>query len=319
MPQSSPSNSVPLLLFAIMCMIWGSTWIAIKTGVEAVPPLFFAATRFIAAGILMLAWIRGTGRPLDVHRSDLTRLLAASALTVSATYGFLFWGLQHVDSGLAGVINLSLIPLGMFAIGVAMREERFSLRPLSAIAFGIAGLVILLRPSLAGNGDTTEFLGIIAIIAGTLAYCLGSVMNRPLLRSYPTVLLSGLATLIGGLLLLALALVLEPVTIGTFAAYWRMDVIASWLFLVLFGSLVAFTIFLRLLRDWGPARASTYGFVSPLVAVIIGITVNEEQFGLAEAMGSILLILAARLALGGQAQGREPVRATRDHDRAKRL
>src|SRR5690348_11411062 len=102
----------PQLLFAAMALIWGLTWIAIKTGVAAVPPLFFAGTRFVAAGLLLLAWSRFAGGSAGVRRSvqreDWPKLLVATLLMIVATYALLFWGTAHVASGLASVINLAL-------------------------------------------------------------------------------------------------------------------------------------------------------------------------------------------------------------------
>ncbi len=288
-------------MFAAMCLIWGTTWIAIKVGVEASPPLFFAGSRFVAAGLLMLAWRRLRGGPVTLPRPDWPRQFVISLFMIAATYGFLFWGLQHVASGLSAVINLALTPVALLAIGLAYGAERFSPRRAAAVALGILGLVVLLEPAGAGRGDPLEPWGMAAIVAGTLAYCWGSVLSRPLLRAHGPLLVSGLSTLIGGVMLLVLAFWIEPLDAGLLAIYLRPEVMAGWLFLVLFGSLVAFTIYLRLLRDWGPLSAGMYAFVSPVIAVAFGALVFAEAFGPVEALGSLLMLGAARLALARSA------------------
>src|SRR5690349_4053939 len=103
-------RSTTYLLFAAMCLIWGLTWLAIKTGIAAVPPLFFAGSRFVAAGIALLIWTRATGSraALRVHRQDWPAMLVAAVLVIVGTYSLLFWGMRNVASGLAAVINLSL-------------------------------------------------------------------------------------------------------------------------------------------------------------------------------------------------------------------
>ena len=285
------------LMFTVMCLIWGMTWIAIKTGVTAVPPVFFAGSRFIAAGLLMLAWRRVHGGPMAFPRRDWPRQLVLATLMIAATYGFLFWGMQHVASGLSAVINLALIPIGLLAIGLAYGAEHYSHRRAAAVALGVIGLVVLFGPAGAVRGDPLEPWGMAAIVAGTLAYCWGSVLSRPLVRAHGPLLVSGLSTLVGGAMLIGLALLIEPVDREALAAYARPEVLAGWLFLVLFGSLVAFTIYLRLLRDWGPLRAGLYAFISPVIAVALGAVVFAEAFGPVEALGSVLMLGAAWLAL----------------------
>jgi drug/metabolite transporter (DMT)-like permease len=284
-------------MFAAMCLIWGMTWIAIKAGVEAVPPLFFAASRFLAAGMLMLIWCRLRGAPIALPRSDWPRQVLLATLMIAATYGFLFWGMQHVASGLSAVINLALIPIALFAIGLAYGAERYSHRRLAAVVLGVLGLVVLFEPAGAARGDPLEPWGMAAIVAGTLAYCWGSVLSRPLVQAQGPLLVSGLSTLIGGAMLLVLAFWIEPLDAGLLAIYLRPEVLAGWLFLVLFGSLAAFTIYLRLLRDWGPLSAGMYAFVSPAIAVALGALVFAEVFGPVEALESLLMLGAAWLAL----------------------
>lgn len=285
------------LMFAVMCLIWGMTWIAIKTGVEAVPPVFFAGTRFIAAGTLMLAWHRLRGGSIALPRRDWPQQVVLAVLMIAATYGFLFWGMQHVSSGLSAVVNLALIPISLFAIGLAYGAERYSHRRAASVVLGVIGLVVLFQPAGGARSDPLEPWGLAAIVAGTLAYCWGSVLSRPLVQAHGALRISGLATSIGGAMLVALALLVEPVDREHLLAYARPEVAAAWLFLVLLGSLVAFTIYMRLLRDWGPLAAGMYAFVSPAIAVALGALVFAEEFGPVEMLGSLLMFGAAWLAL----------------------
>src|SRR4030095_2433045 len=102
-------------LFAAMCLIWGVTWIAIKIGIAAVPPLFFAGTRLAAAGALLLLWLWLCRAALRRRRRDAAPLALSAALVIVGTYGFLFWGMQHVSSGLSAIINLSLMPAMLYS------------------------------------------------------------------------------------------------------------------------------------------------------------------------------------------------------------
>ena len=290
------------LLFALMCLIWGLTWIAIKTGVTALPPFLFASLRFLAAGslLMLLGRLRGGSSSPSGYWP---RIVIAALLVNTACYGFLFWGMQHVSSAVSAVVNLALIPVGLFSIGLVSREESFSTRKLVSIGVGVVGLTILFLPKLSVQEEAPTLAGMAALVAGTLAYCWGSVLSRPLLRHLDTLTLSGLHSLIGGIALAALAFAFETVDSTTLSHFFSAAVFASWLFLVLGGSVIAFTIYLGLLRDWEPSRAGLYAFVSPLIAVAVGVGVFEEPFGVFETAGSLILLGAAALALSPAKEG----------------
>ena len=100
------------VVFTIICLIWGATWIALKFGVAAVPPLIFAGTRFVAAGAALLLFMRLRGETLFVDKADRTRLAVVTATIVVGCYALLFWGVQHVSSGLSAILNLATIVVG---------------------------------------------------------------------------------------------------------------------------------------------------------------------------------------------------------------
>ena len=284
------------LSFAVMSTIWGLTWIAIKVGVEAVPPFSFAGMRLVAAGALLLTFHRVRGGDFALP-GGLIRVVLTAFLVNTVSYGLLFWGMQFVPSGLSSVVNLSLIPVGLFTLGLIAKEEVFSARTSLAIAIGIVGLVILFLPKLSFDADRRGLEGMAALVIGTLTYCWGSILSRPMLRTSSPLRVSGWLTLLGGLGLFALAAMFEPVGVATLMAFVEPSVFASWAFLVLGGSVIAFTLYLQLLRDWGPTRAGLYAFVSPILAVMLGVLVLHEPFGVYEIVGSVLMLGAAALAM----------------------
>ena len=293
------------LLFGAMCLIWGLTWIAAKIGVAAVPPLFFAGTRFLAAGLVMAGWLVLRDEWLLPARADWRRILAVGLIMNALSVSLMFWAMQHVASGLAAIINLSLMPVSLFAIGLLYGEERFRWRQLGATAAGILGLALLLGPKAQGGG--VGVLGEAAIVAATVAYAWGSVISRPLLRRYSPLLLSATTMLIGGLMMTLLSFAIERVDAAHLAASVTPAVAMSWLFLTLAGSLAAFTIFLRLVRDWGAARAGMYAFVSPAVAVAVGAGFFGERFGALDVAGMSLMLAATWLSLAEPARaGQQP-------------
>lgn len=295
----SPRLTRQHTLFAAMSVIWGVTWIAMKLGVAVVPPLLFAGTRFVIAGTLLLTWQARGGGPLRHVWRHPARFALVTSMMIVATYALLFWGVQHVPTGLAAVINNALMPVALLAMGVVSGEERFTVRQAAAIALGLGGLAVLFGPS-AMNGavaDPLQVWGIAATVCATLAYSLGSVLARPLLRSASPTAMSGSMNLTGGIALVVLSLALEPGAARALHGDWGLAAWGGWLFLVLFGSLGGYTIYLLLIRDWGAARAGLYAFVSPVIAVLSGVAVFGETLHATDAIGMVIMLAAAWLAL----------------------
>ena len=295
-----------LLPFLLLCVIWGTTWIGIKAGVEAVPPLFFAGTRFMTAGFVMLAACLLRGRMAPVARRDWPRLASTSLLMITFCYAPLFWGMLYVDSGTAAVLEMSLTPIALMGFALWLGEERFDRRRAGAIVLGICGLLILFgptayanlaAPAAAGASGAMRLLGAGAVAAAALTYGWGSVVARPLLRTYPSLEIAGITTFGGGGALLALSLAFEPGAVPALSGHWGMAAWSGWLFLVLFGSLVGYTVYMRLLRDIGATRAGAYAFVSPVVAVLLGMAFFGEHVRPADVAGMAVMLAAAGLAV----------------------
>ena len=280
-------------LFALMCLIWGATWLAMKLGVASVPPVFFAGTRFVVAGLVMLllAGLRGEVRRLD--RRELSRLVLVQLLMVVLTYAPLFWGIRYVPSGLTAVLDLALMPVSLLGFGIALGEEHWSSGRTAALGFGFAGLAVLFGPQIVVPTDPLSLLGAAAIVLSAVVYSLGSVIARPLTKTTSAAFMSGLTMLPGGLVLTFGALALEPGAAAAARFDWTAPAWGGWLFLVLFGSLIAFTAYMRLIAVWGPARAGSYAYVSPIIAVLLGVLLLGEHVGLRDGVGMALLLLAA--------------------------
>ncbi len=283
-----------------MCLAWGLTWWPVKVGAAHVPPIFLAAGRFTIAGTLMLAW---AGRAaLNVPRSAHTRLLATALLVNTGNYALLFWGVARAPTGLAAIVNFATIPVFSLLASHWLEAEPIVRRQVASIGLGSIGLALLFATRALGSlgnapASAGELWGLAAIALGTLLYCVGAVLSRPIATAMPVLVLAGWQTLIGGAGLATLSLALEQVE----AVHWR--ALAGWptlpalAFLIAGGSLAGFTIYMRLLRDWGAFRAGLYAFVSPVIAVGVGVVALHERFGWAEGVGALLMFGAAAVAL----------------------
>ncbi|SIQ35796.1 EamA family transporter [Bosea sp. TND4EK4] len=287
-------------LFALMCLVWGLTWLPVKVGAAHVPPVFLAAARFSIAGLLMLLW---AGRDVvKVPREAWPRLVLTALLLNTGNYTLLFWGTAHAPSGLAAIVNFATIPIFTLLASRAIAGEPIDGRKLAAIALGTAGLGFLFATRALGGlsvaqGDPLEAIALGAVAAGTLLYCTGAVLSRPIAGAMPTLTLAGWQTLIGGIGLTAVSLLLEPVAFTDLAKLASWPVLPALAFLIVGGSLMGFTIYMRLLRDWGAFRAGLYAFVSPAIAVAVGVFALSEPFGWSEALGALMMFGAAAIAL----------------------
>ncbi|CAH2600461.1 Permease of the drug/metabolite transporter (DMT) superfamily [Rhodovastum atsumiense] len=286
------------LLFAILCFVWGTTWLAMKLGISVVPPAFFSGVRWTVAGVVLLAWRHFHGEPVLLTPRLLPRVLLLAFLMISLTSTIQLYGVREMSSGLASVISAALTPLGLLGFAVALRQERPGWHQAAAIATGILGILLLFGPgAITGRLDTAEVLGAVAVAFSTLLYCVGSVLARPVMRALPPVQLAGLTNLLGGLALLVLSLPFEPGAWEAAGFAWGWAAWLGWLWLVLPGSLGASVIYFLLVRDWGASRAGTYAFISPVIAVVLGVVLLGEKIDALQAVGMGLMLCGAGMAL----------------------
>lgn len=283
------------LLFVLMSLIWGTTWIAIKAGVSQVPPLFFAGARFVLVAVTLAVAVKGVSKAFAQTRR--ARVIVTGLLVNVATYGLLFWGMQSVPSGISGLTNLSFIAIGLFGFAILFGQEKPTWHYGLSLAAGLGGLVILFSDNLSAAGTPDELVGGAAIVIGTLAYCLGSVMAKPLLQDLRPLQLTAAHAVVAAVTLPLLSLLLEPVSGETFRDLASPAPLAGLLFLVIGGTFIAYTIYMRLVRDWGAPRAGLYAFTSPVIALLLGAIIYAEPFGPREITGGAVMLIAAAFAI----------------------
>jgi drug/metabolite transporter (DMT)-like permease len=286
------------LMFAFVCVVWGSTWIAMKTGTAQVPPGLFSGLRWVTAGTLLLIMVRVHEGALRVPWAMARRVVFVALLLVTTNQLLMLYALRYVGSGLGAVVNCALTPLSLLGFAVAMRQERITKRIVLAMALGVLGILLLFGPAaIAGRLDGTVLLGALGIIFGTLTYSAGSVLARPLMGTVSPLLLGGLINIVGGAFLLAFSIMFEPGALQALDLRWGWAPWISWLFLVGPAAIGASTIFLVLVRDWGATKSGSYAFVSPIIAVLLGLAISGEALHPFDAVGMALMLGGAWVAL----------------------
>lgn len=280
---------VVLAFFAIY-VLWGATFLAIRVAVLEVPPLLMAGLRFFIAGSLLYGFmrLRGEASPTPAE----WRSIAIMALFMFvATYGALFWAEQYVPSGITSVIEATL-PITTLTLEVfVFRRQPFRWKMLGAVAVGFGGVILLLVRNAARD---FEVLPCLVILASGVAWSLGAVLIRsmPLPRSRP--LTAGGAMMLGGMALLALSPLCGE---ANPLPYIPVRAALALLYLIVGGSLIAFTAFVWLLARMPATRVASHAYVNPLVALALGYFVAGEQLGLRTLLASALIVLSVFLIL----------------------
>jgi drug/metabolite transporter (DMT)-like permease len=279
-----------LLAFGIIYFVWGSTFLAIRIGVREVPPFLLAAIRFIVAGIVLFAWMRAKGTPLPTRREWASAAVVAVPIFV-LDYGLVFWAERRVPSGITAVM-MAMISLFMALSEIVfLRTQRLTVRLSFALLVGLCGVAVLVSRSLGLAEEPINPYGAIALLIGASSWAIAAVLLRklPLPASKP--MSSAAQMLIGGIWLAILSTML-----GEFRGF---DVRAvsrgAWLaliYLIVAGSIIAYTAYVWLLHHESPTKVGTYAYVNPVVAVAIGHFLGGEAVGPRTILGTLLVLVS---------------------------
>ena len=279
-----------LLAFAIIYIVWGSTYLAIRVGVLEMPPLLMAAIRFLVAGLLLYGWTvwRGERTPSAREWASISLL---AFLIFAVDYGLVFWAEQRVPSGVTAIMMATISAFMALAEIVFLRTQRLTLRLTLALLIGLGGVAVLVSRSLDISGAPIDPAGAVALLVGAVAWAVASVfaLTQPLPASKS--MSSGAQMLVGGAMLL-----LTSAALGEFRAFHPLVVSAgAWfalLYLIVPGSIVAFTAYVWLLHHESPTRVGTYAYVNPVVAVFVGYSLGGEALDLRTILGALFVLVS---------------------------
>ncbi len=280
--------------FAAVYIVWGSTYLAIRFAVETLPPLLMAGARFVIAGMILLAWARLRSSDAELPTSrDWWSGLVSGGLMLLGGNGAVVWAEQRVPSGLAALL-VAIVPLWMVLMDWLRPGGR---RPPTLVfvglGLGLVGLGLLVGPDALHSGGAIDPAGTIALMLGSMAWAAGSLYTQRAPRASTGLNGSATQMLAGGLCLLVGGVLMgEPTHMDLAHATTRS--LLGFLYLVSFGSLVGFTAYYYLLSHTTAAKAATYAYVNPVVAVLLGWFFAHEPV-------TQRTLLAAAVILGGVA------------------
>lgn len=306
--QTSASSTLPSstrlpagVLAALLCcyFVWGSTYLAIRVALQSFPPFFQMGSRFLVAGTVLALWTAWRGR----HRGPAAWLptalqwrnaLVVGALMLGGGMGLIATASQGVGSGLIATCVAS-VPLMVTGWGLlwGRRPGRWEL---AGVCLGALGVVLLMR----GESFSASPGSMACALVSTACWSLGSVLPTTRFPLAPGAAGFSSEMLCGGVVLMAVSLAL-----GERPAWPPGQApVAAWLYLVVFGSLVAFSAYMYLLAHASPALASSYAFVNPAVALALGSVLAGEALSASEGWACAVILAAVGLILVGQGRRR---------------
>lgn len=302
-----------LLAYAAIYILWGGSFLAIRTIVGAsagVPPFFAAGFRFTLAGLVLLLSARLAGA-LTLSRRQLLSAAALGFIMFTCLYAGLFWAETRMTSGIAAVVS-AMIPVWIFTGELfVLRTQRATVVSVTGILAGFAGVALLALPSASrgtGSGRSSG-LAVLVTLAGTVCWSAGTLLSRRLTLPRPQKANAGLQMMTGGSLLLILAAATgELHHLPPAAILLSPRVLVSMAYLIVAASIVSYTAYVWLIAHDSPTRVSSYAYINPVFALILGAALAGERLTAFQIAGAALVLVGVFATLRGKQQ-LAPVRA----------
>ena len=290
-----------ILCFATVYLVWGSTYLTTKIGVRELPPFLFGAVRFIVGGSLLflvacLLNVRSGLINPKISVQEFKNLLIVGFCSVLLSNSSNAWGLQYVASNKAALLNVSAsfwIPiLGMFG----RRAQILSSRVILALAIGFSGTLLIAWPNEVGTNsqivsDHQQWLPTIVILIGCLGWAVATIYQRNVVTNLDLLSFTGLQMFLGGFMMLILGLIGGELS----RWHWTPTGMAALAYMTLISSGIAYAAYAWLSVHTTPAQVSTYGFVNPAIATLLGWIALDERLSKAQIIGMFVILIAMLL------------------------
>lgn len=291
--EEAPVSRLRLLLvFLLLCTIWGTTWLFIKVGLRDLPPLTFAGIRFVVAAAVLFALSFARGVPLAPRgRGEWALLAGTGVLTFSINYGLLFWGELHITSGLASLLQGTIPAFGLVIAHVYLPGERLSWPKVLGVTLGLAGVGVIFLDQLNLAGALALW-GSAAVVSGALSVAWSNVLIKARLGGLDPGIMASWQMTFGLIPLLAYGVMFEG---NPLALHWTRSALFSLLYLALVGSSLAFYFAYWLVRRMDVTKTMLTSLVTPIVAVAVGNAVLGETLSRLEALGGVCVLAGVGL------------------------
>jgi drug/metabolite transporter (DMT)-like permease len=275
------------LVWLLLCLIWGSTWLFIKLGLEDLPPFTFAGIRFVIGSAILFGIIKARRLSLPRTRADWILLAVTGVLSFSLNYGLLFWGEQYISSGLAALLQATIPAFGLVFAHFSLPGERMTSAKIFGIAMGVAGVGVVFSNQLSVAG-TRALAGCAALIAGSACAAAANVLVKKHGAKLDPAILAGGQMFFGLIPLLLIGIPLEG---NPFRFHWTRMAVVALFYLAIVGSVAAFLMYYWLVQHMDVTKTMLVALVTPVIAVALGVMVLHEELNWRTFAGGAMIML----------------------------
>ncbi len=292
--------NLPLLVWLLLCLIWGSTWMFIKLGLQDLPPFTFAGIRFVIASVILAAVVVWRRKPLPRGRSEWGLIAITGVLSFTINYGTVFWGETRISSGLAAILQTMIPVFGLIIAHRYLPEERITVLKLCGVALGIAGVGLIFSNQMTTEGPSALW-GSVAIVIGAFSVAYANVLVKARGGGLDSATLALGQMVCGMIPLIIIGLTTET---NPLKLKWTWLAVLSLGYLALVGTAIAFLLYYWLVRNIKVTSTMLIPLVTPPIAVVLGMIVLDEKLtwqlivGSAVIMAGIGLIVTRRMKHG---------------------
>ncbi len=290
-----------ILAYAAIYVLWGGSFLAIREVVSVLPPFFAAGFRFTVAGLILIVWGRFSGS-FELTARQILNATLLGFIIFACLYAGLFWAELQVTSGVAALVS-ALIPMWIYAGEViVLRTQRATLISVGGILIGFMGVALLAVRHRGHHAQgRAATIAILVLVAGTLCWSIGTLLSRRLSLPSPQKLNAGWQMYSGGFFLMILAFATgEFHMLPVIAVVLSPRVLLSMAYLIVAASIVAYTSYVWLIANDSPTRVSSYAYVNPVIALILGATLVGEEMTRRQWVGAVLVIAGVFATLMGK-------------------
>ncbi len=286
------------IAYAFICIIWGTTYLAIRVAVLHYPPYLMAGTRQVLSGLILVAIALMVNRQVDLSRKNIMQQAIIGFLLITMGNGLVTWAEQYIQSGIAALI-CSTMPISAVLINIVNGKERLNLRVILGMLLGFSGVAVVFHESLnqQASGDNQIFIiGIIALFVATFSWALGSLFNKRNVDAKNSLFNAGLQVIIGG----SFMFIISPfVDHYEHLVLWNEEGFWAVVYLIVFGSVLAYAAYMYALKVLPVGFVTSYAYVNPLVAVLLGSWMLDESLNMYTILAFVMIIMGIFIVRSG--------------------
>lgn len=269
-----------------ICIVWGTTYLAIRVAVQYYPAYLFAGVRQVIAGLILIGIGLATNKGRDYSKQNMLRQMLIGFLLLTLGNGFVTWGEQYIPSGVAALI-CSMMPIFAVCFNLySSKKEQINTLIGAGLLLGLAGVGLIFKDNLADLSNKGYLMGIIATLIATCSWSYGSIKSKKYPAPINPMFNSGLQLFFGG----GFMLIISPFADDYSNLAWHTEGILYLIYLIIFGSVIAYTAYIFALRELPVGITTLYAYINPLVAVIMGYFILSEPLTIYTAFAFLAIV-----------------------------